>query len=228
MPHTEIKQTKKALEDGVLSQHIFRDTEPLIGEHFILKRVRKVRAIVAAWLQAITGNDKEKPLCLYLTDRTSTLAIDTIPRAQTGKQILVHEFKPDRAGEYRLQSHWPAFASSFLKLAEVGILRGLKSNNLCYFTAMGWAFGTVSGFFLIILNCSRDTISGKQVDMISGELPTPLHMGGNGKVILGLPRNVRRTWAWQVTWYLYCLASLATLISTFLVLGRNNATLVYV
>ena len=32
------------------------------------------------------------PVCIYHLDRTSTLASDTIPHAEGGSEILVHEF----------------------------------------------------------------------------------------------------------------------------------------
>jgi hypothetical protein len=168
------------------------------------------------------------PVCFYHLDRTLTLALDTIPHAEGGSEILVHEFVFDRAGQNKARKDWLALMCSLSKVAETVTLRALGANTLYWLTASAWAYGFAAGAVLTILRQSRELGPNLRLDMVSGRLPSPLHQGGDGKIVLGLPRNVRRGPSWRSMWYMYTIVSVVDVIGTFLVLGQNRAEVVYV
>jgi hypothetical protein len=91
------------------------------------------------------------PVCVYHLDRTLTLALDTIPRAGGGSEILVHEFVFDRAGQNKTRKDWLALMCSLSKVAETATLRALGANALYWLTASAWAYGFAAGVVLTIL-----------------------------------------------------------------------------
>jgi hypothetical protein len=179
-------------------------------------------------VQSSAPESKTAPVCVYHLDRTSTLALDTIPHAETGREILVHEFVLDRAGQHKTWKDWLALICSLSKVAETATLRAFGANALYWLTASAWAYGFTASVALTILGQSRELPPNLRLDMVTGRLPSPLHQGGNGKIILGLPRNVRRCAVWRPMWYMYTIVSVVDVIGTFLVLGQNHAEVVYI
>jgi hypothetical protein len=177
--------------------------------------------------QSSAQEGRTAAVCVYHLDRTLTLALDTIPQAEGGREILVHEFIFDRAGQRKTRKDWLALMCSLSKVAETATLRALGANTLYWLTALAWAYGFAAGVVLTILGQSRDLPPNLRLDMVSGRLPSPLHQGGDGKIILGLPRNVRRCPLWRSMWYMYAIVSVVDVIGTFLVLGQNPAKVVY-
>ncbi|KAF1834789.1 hypothetical protein BDW02DRAFT_568762 [Decorospora gaudefroyi] len=164
--------------------------------------------------------------CVYGMDRTTRLALETIPPSEAGKPIVIHEFVPDRAGAGRWWTDYIVLLISAVKVAEFYGLRRLGSKSLHWFTTIGWLLGVLMGFALLVLGLSRDNSSTTE-DVIAGRLPSALHLGGDGKILLRVPQNVRRSVFWKITWYAYSVAAMAGIVGTFLVLGNHPPKVVY-
>ena len=170
----------------------------------------------------------EKPLCIYRLDRATQLVLDTIPQTEPGMGVLIHEFVVDPGGHHQRWKDWLALLLSLAKVSEITALWLCGSGNLLLiFTSLPWAYGFSCGLLLLRAGLSRDQDSTVQTDIISGQLPSPLHQGACGKVVIGMPRNCRRSRAWKFTWTFYTVVTLVSVIGTFVVLGRNNAKSIY-
>src|SRR5436853_4223161 len=134
----------------------------------------------------------------------------------------------DRSGQTKIRRDWLALVCSLSKVAETATLRALGANILYWLTASAWAYGFVAGVVLTILRQSRELKPNLRLDMVCGRRPSPLHQGGDGKIVLCLPRNVRRSPAWRPMWYMYTIVAVVDAIGTFLVLGHNRVEVVYV
>ena len=164
--------------------------------------------------------------CVYDMDRTMRLALETIPPAEDGQPILVHEFIPDRAGKGQWWADYLVLILSLLKVVEIVVLHLLGSKSLHWFTGVGWMCGLVLGIILVVSGASRDNTAVTE-DVVSGRLPSALHLGGEGKILLRIPQNVRRSVIWRVTWCIHSIASMVAILGTFLVLGENPPKVIY-
>ena len=165
--------------------------------------------------------------CIYRTDRSLDLTLGTITEADAGKPILIHEYKQDYGRQPRQKKEILVLACSLCKVAEAATLRAMGSNHLWFLSCIPWLYGLASSVVLLTLRLSHDRMSRSNYDALVGRLPSPLYAGGPSAVICGIPRNVRRSKAWRSVWAGYFLASMVGLISTFLVLGDNNAEIVF-
>lgn len=194
---------------------------------FRYPRIKKTKESIKNFFGASNSNDTICPFCVYTMDRTTKLALETIPPAEMGEGIVAHEFIPDRAGQHKAWKDTLVLAFSILKLSEVVTLQRLGSTSLHWFTAVPWAYGLLCGTALVMSGLSRDAMSARTGDIIAGRLPSALHLGGDGKILIGLPDNVRRNIFWKFMWYLYSLAAMVGVFGTFLVLTRHPPAVVY-
>jgi len=134
----------------------------------------------------------------------------------------------DPAGSHKTWKDWLTVLLSLGKVGEIIALWLCEAEPLLLvFTALPWAYGFACGMVLVACKRSRDQDSAAQKDLVVGELPSPLHQGGHGKILLGMPKNSRRSRGWTVTWALYAPITMMGVAGTFVVLGRNNAKSVY-
>lgn len=199
------------------------DMKAIVVSHTLPEPVRKQNTY-----QNVSIGTSEVPLCVYRLDRCSTLVLDTVLESETAQGIPIHEFMVDPAGQHKAWKDTVVLSLSLGKLIEVIVLRLSGANLLCYFTALPWAYGFLCGSLLALASHCRDRYTLQaQTDIIAGQLPSPLHRGGSGNVIIGMPRNCRRSLAWKLTWWFYWPIALAGILSTFIVLGRNEAIVIY-
>jgi len=136
-------------------------------------------------------------MCIYTLDRNSQLALDTATAAGRGEAIRIHHFIPDVEGIVAAWKDWAVLLLSLAKVSEAVTLRILGSQNLWYWTMCGWLHAFASAVLLQVLHLGRDNPLRTGSDIAAGVLPSPLHLGGNGKIVLGVPTNVRRQLLWR-------------------------------
>lgn len=202
--------------------------EPVLGakaSSFALNLVRRCRRSFKSRLFFDSNADTAR--CFYQIDQTTRLALDTIRPAEPGEEIILHEFIPDQAGQHKRWKDAFALIFSVIKVSEIITLRQVGSHSLHWFTSVGWACGLVWGAILIALNQSRDRVASESVDSITGLLPSALNLGSEGKVLIGLPLNIRRGVVWKAMWYLYSASAMVGIFGTFIVLSRQSAIVIY-
>ena len=176
------------------------------------------------WIPAADDN----AMCIYTLDRSSQLALDTAAAAQHGEAIKIHRFIPDVEGILPVWKDWAVLLASMAKVAEAATLRTLGSERLWYWTMCGWLHAFVSALLLQLLQLGRDNPLRPGSDIAAGSLPSPLHLGGSGKIVLGVPTNVRRHPLWRSLLGLGVIFNVAGIIGTFLYLGREPPIVTYV
>ena len=120
-------------------------------------------------------------MCVYSLDKMSQMALDTVPAAQRGEPISIHTFMPDIDGIVPAWKDWAVLLSSLVKITEALCLWKLGSHQLWYWTMVAWSHAFVSSVILQLFRLGRDNPLTPASDIISGILPTPLHLGGKGK-----------------------------------------------
>jgi hypothetical protein len=120
---------------------------------------------------------------------------------------------------------------SMLKLVELYALHALGANLLVWISGSLWIISNISALVLIALGVSHEQLrtsqGGTETDLIVGELPTPTSIGGERRILIGIPRNTRHHVAWIIVWVTVALASAASLVLYYVVLGAMEAKVFY-
>ena len=120
---------------------------------------------------------------------------------------------------------------SIIKITESIALWEYGATQLYWITGFNWLFFFLSAIILQILGQSReynDYASVGQTDLLAGKLPTPQMDGEDCRILLGIPKNVRLGLAWRIIWAVGCLLCCASLLATYVLLGKESAMIVYI
>ena len=120
---------------------------------------------------------------------------------------------------------WMGIMASIIKLAEVFLLWKDGARALCFVGGCSWAyFFSISVAFQAI-GLSRN-LSGKgddrDLDLLAGQIPTPVKAGGQCKILLGAPQNVRHSFLWRLAWAFGSLVLTASVVAAYLTLSSQN------
>ncbi|KAI9785354.1 MAG: hypothetical protein M1839_000372 [Geoglossum umbratile] len=176
---------------------------------------------------------KKRPLpkttCIYTLDRSTQLILDTVQRTERHDPIPIHSYLPDQDGVTPPWKDWLVILCSSIKIAEALTLWHLHARVIWFITLFGWGHAFFSAIILQALNLGRDA-NRRHVasDLIAGILPTPLHHGDNGKIVLGVPSNVRRSRFWRSLLGLGAIFNGAGILGSFIYVGKQNSRVVYV
>lgn len=116
---------------------------------------------------------------------------------------------------------------SMNKLVEIVILWKHNAVSLSLISGLCWLYYFLAAIVLQSCGLSREyseTAEFREMDIIAGQLPTPMRTGGPHKIILGAPENVRNSMVWKLIWVFGSLVSTATVIGTYMTLGHQQAT----
>ena len=117
--------------------------------------------------------------------------------------------------------------ASFVKVLELSILWKHNAVNLVFISACCWGFFLLSSMLLQVLGLSREYSDGKNervIDLVAGQLPTPIKAGGSHKILLGAPQNVRHNSLWKITWGCGSIVSTAAVVATYTFLGKQDSS----
>ncbi|KAL2005331.1 hypothetical protein VTN00DRAFT_2542 [Thermoascus crustaceus] len=164
---------------------------------------------------------------VYTLDWNSRLVLDTVPAAEKGSPIDIYRFQPDLGGAPAAWKDWLWILLSMAKLVEVFVLWKLGSRSLWAWTMAGWAHAFLSAILLQVAGLGRDHPDKATRNIIAGTLPSPLRLGEKGKIVLGLPANVRRHVLWRTALAVGTLVNVAGLFGIFLFLDGEPVPVVY-
>ena len=146
------------------------------------------------------------------------LVPETVPES---KQFLAHVVAPDPYALERTRKNalkdWMGILASFGKLAEISVLWLYNARTLCMISGCCWFYFLCASSILQTCGLSRDYIEGlgrPEVDIITGQLPTPIKNGGPYKILLGASQNVRSSLYWKIAWGLGAIVCTATVIAS--------------
>ena len=173
------------------------------------------------------GMPFHKPHAAYAFDHSTTITLGTIAPSEATERIKIHVYYRDQ-GPPQAQRDWFAILGSLTKLIEASILYKAGAQDLWWITTISWTPVYLSALSLQLLGVGRDDSNVGEIDLIAGELPSPLHPGGVGKVLLGMPGNIRRSTLWKVHWGIQSLSCIVGSVAIFTSLPAQHPTVVYI
>jgi hypothetical protein len=164
---------------------------------------------------------------IHAFDSYTTEKLELLPDSTA---IQAHLLARDpHAKERRTRNAWRdviAILVSMSKLVEVAILWNSNAFFLSLINGISWLCFFSVATTLQLCGLSREyseSANVYEVDLVAGQLPTPMKIGGPRKILLGAPENVRDHMLWKVVWAFGGLVSMATVIATYTTLGHQQA-----
>lgn len=171
---------------------------------------------------------EKRAMCVYTLDLSFNLVLDTVQAADRGEPVSIHRFMPDMSNVYVAWKDWTVLLMSLMKISESFCLWRAGSDSLWYWTMVGWFHAFVAALIIQMSGLGRDHALRPAKDIVAGVLPTPFHLGGQGKLILGVPSNVRRHPVWRTLLAMGAIFNASALFGIFISLNQEPATIVYV
>ncbi|KAL5363468.1 hypothetical protein BJX96DRAFT_155764 [Aspergillus floccosus] len=168
--------------------------------------------------------------CLYTLDKNARLALDTVPSGEKSAPIAIHRFILDQGGVPAAWRDWLCLLLSLAKLIEVFVLRAIGSRRIWAWTMVGWAHAFAAAVFLQTTGMGRDDATKRTRHLVAGTpLPSALQVGEHGKIVLGIPANIRRHVLWRTVLGAAGVGvNLAGLLGTFTSLDSEPDRVLYV
>lgn len=167
---------------------------------------------------------------IYAFDQYTSGKLEVLPDNASTKSIQAHLLARDpHSKERRMRNavrDWTGILISTSKLVEIVILWKHDAVSLSLINGLCWLYYFLAAAVLQLCGLSREYSEAAkccEVDIIAGQLPTPMKIGGPHKILLGAPENVRNDMFWRLTWAFGSLVSTATVIGTYMVLGQQQA-----
>ncbi|KAL8919029.1 MAG: hypothetical protein Q9208_006995 [Pyrenodesmia sp. 3 TL-2023] len=164
---------------------------------------------------------------VYAFDQSVSGILDLIPdeESQNTFHILVPDVYYHEIASRIFWKDWAAILASTVKLVEVFMLWKHKALILCFIGGCSWIYFFCASIALQAAGVSRE-LSGRarerQLDVLAGPLPTPVKAGGQFKMLLGAPYNVRHSKLWRTAWIFGSLVSTASVITAYMALSSQN------
>ncbi|KAF7167149.1 hypothetical protein CNMCM5623_000556 [Aspergillus felis] len=210
------------------------DLAPLVSLQQWKRRAGMTTAHEAAQMDAITRikaseshDDAYRAHAIYTLDKNAQLALDTVPAAEKGSPIDIYRFIPDQGSLPSSWTDWFWLFLSLVKLLEVFTLRKVGSQGVWVWTMAGWAHAFVAALLLQVTSLGRDSPFKRTRHLVAGILPSPLRMGEQGKIVLGIPANIRRHTLWRIVLGIGTAVNLAGLLGTFIWLDGEPTEALY-
>ncbi|KAF8421822.1 hypothetical protein EV426DRAFT_718523 [Tirmania nivea] len=171
------------------------------------------------------GSAFREPHVAYAFDQSTTITLARVMPSEGHEAIQVHPYNRDPTP---VRNDWLAIAGSLVKLLEMAVLYHARAKKLWWVTAISWAPAYCSTIILQISGVGRDGSDVGEIDLIAGELPSPIHSGRSGRIILGIPGNIHRSRIWKFHWCLQAVSCLIGMIAVFICLPSQKDWVVYI
>ncbi|KAL8900096.1 MAG: hypothetical protein Q9207_005864 [Kuettlingeria erythrocarpa] len=164
---------------------------------------------------------------VYAFDQSVSGILDLIPdeESQEAFHILVPDVYYHEIATRIFWKDWAAILLSTVKLVEVFMLWKHNALKLCLIGLCSWIYFFCVSMALQAAGVSRE-MSGRarerQLDILAGPLPTPVKAGGQFKILLGAPYNVRHSRLWRVAWILGSLVSIGSVVAAYMALSSQK------
>lgn len=137
---------------------------------------------------------------MYAFDQCTSGNLDLIPKTEASgtfrTHVLIQDVYSKENNGHIAWIDWIAIISSFVKILELSLLWKQNAIDLVFISSSCWGFFLISSMLLQALRLSReysDKSKERVVDLVGGQLPTPIRVGYSHKILLGAPQNVRHT-----------------------------------
>ncbi len=166
---------------------------------------------------------------IYALDQSTLGILEMVPEQQANESLhvplLAHDVYQQARSLRNFWKDWTGIFASALKLVEVTILWRHQALKLCLISGCSWAFYLCAAISLQGMGLSREyseKVKEREIDLVTGQLPTPVKAGSQRKILLGAPQNVRHSKLWQIAWALGSVVSTASVIGAYMTLGSQD------
>ena len=166
---------------------------------------------------------------VYAFDQCASGILELVPETEATGSFLTHVLIQDAYSRERSTRNawtdWMAILLSAIKLLELATLWKNGATVLCLISGCCWAFFLFVSIILQLLGLSREfseKVNEREMDIVAGQLPTPIKAGGHHKILLGAPQNVRHSLFWKFAWGLGSGVCAGTIIATYMVLSNQS------
>ena len=167
---------------------------------------------------------------VYTFDQCTSGILELVPECEaTGSfvtYVLIQDAYSRESSKRNAWIDWVAISASVTKLVELATLWKNGATALCLISGSCWIFFFLVSILLQLLGLSREfseKVSEREMDIVAGQLPTPIKAGGHHKILLGAPQNVRHSLFWKVAWALGSGVCTGTIIATYMVLSHQSS-----
>ena len=167
---------------------------------------------------------------VYAFDQCTSGILELVPEAEATGSFVTHVLIQDAyARESSLRNSWTdwlAILFSVVKLLELATLWKNGATVLCLITGCCWVFFLFVSILLQLLGLSREfseKVKEREMDIVAGQLPTPIKAGGQHKILLGAPQNVRHSLFWKFAWGIGSGVCTGTIIATYMILSKQSS-----
>ncbi len=167
---------------------------------------------------------------VYAFDQCTSGVLELVPESEAKGSFLTHVLIQDaysRESSTRISwMDWMAILFSVVKLLELTTLWKNGATVLCLISGCCWVFFLFVSVLLQLLGLSREfseKVNEREMDIVAGQLPTPIKAGGHHKILLGAPQNVRHSLFWKFAWGIGSGVCTGTIIATYMVLSKQSS-----
>jgi hypothetical protein len=154
------------------------------------------------------------------------------PASDAASPLGIHSFRRNLEHEGPdLRSDWFWVVFSSLKGVEFYVLYRFGGMLLPWLSCGPWIYFSLCAIVLLLQKSARGYQVGPKmakVDILAGKLPTATNPGGARRILLGAPRNFRDNWLWKVCWSIGGFVCIASLLGSYVLLGRQELQVVYI
>ena len=161
----------------------------------------------------------------FIAEKLGTISDDT-----STQSIQAHLLVRDpHSSERRKRNAWRDSVGILLstsKTVEIVILWRNDAMLLSLIRASSWLYYFFSAILIQLFGVSREYSEinkVRDVDLVAGQLPTPMKTGGPRKILLSAPENVRNSMLWKAFWAMGSLVSTAAVLATYISLSLQQA-----
>ncbi|KAI9791236.1 MAG: hypothetical protein M1816_004228 [Peltula sp. TS41687] len=205
---------------------IARDTVGLVSE--IQKEVNAKSASDDGPLQTASYD-------IYALDQQTSHTLSLLSAIKDQSSFTAYILPRDPFSKSRLitvtRYDWWCLLASLVKLVELFVLWKLNATALGLITCGIWIHFFFGSMMLQALKISREydqNMSDSELDVLAGQLPTPVKSEGEPKVVLGVTKNVRLHICWKLVWGFGSIVSAMALIATYITLGKHDIKIICV
>ena len=167
---------------------------------------------------------------VYAFDQCTSGILELVPESEATGSFVTHVLIQDaysrESSKRNAWIDWVAISASVTKLVELATLWKNGATALCLISGSCWIFFFLVSILLQLLGLSREfseKVSEREMDIVAGQLPTPIKAGGHHKILLGAPQNVRHSLFWKFAWALGSGVCTGTIIATYMVLSHQSS-----
>lgn len=170
---------------------------------------------------------------VFALDQFTINQLALVRATDQGEPVEVYSFFNDpRDLKFNATAYdWILLLTSIVKVVELVVLLMFGASLVAWSSFVPWLFFFLCALLIQYCDLSRGygaSLNDWEYDILFGELPTIVKGGGGRKLLLGAPRNFRQHPLWNLIWAVGAVVSTASLVTTYALLGRQNARVVYI